>query len=109
MAASKATRLVYEKADYHRALRATDPPKVSRRGKSKCPGDLTPIEAQELLNLGYREGQLADGTPKAVFVRRGGIWYRAMVGNRNRYHGAPVDEFKVPPDAKRQADARWMR
>ncbi len=52
---------------------------------------------------------MPDGRPKAVFVKRGAMWYRAMCGGNGRYHGAPVDESRVPPKARNQAGARWIR
>lgn len=62
--------LVYEKvADYHVALRASDPPVVTSRGKSKCAGTIDPQLAQALLDNGYRVGRGADSCPRKVFAR----------------------------------------
>lgn len=101
-------QLRYSKVDYHKALRKGDPPKVSLRGKSKCDGGISLDEAQELLNVGYRHAKLPNGKPKAVFVKRMGLWYRALAGSDGTYHGSPVTDSKVPSKAKLQK-ARWIR
>ncbi|MBN2798411.1 MAG: hypothetical protein JXX28_04625 [Deltaproteobacteria bacterium] len=61
--------MTYEKiADYHIALRAGDPPRISRRGKSKCAASLNVAQAQALLEGGYRVPEGADD-PEHVYAK----------------------------------------
>jgi len=102
--------LQYEKvADYHVALRKGDPAKVSKRGKSTCAADLTIAEAQVMLDMGYRDDVLPSGHPQRVFAKHAGVWYRALPHGLGRYHGSPVAEQIVPPDARNVMQARWIR
>ncbi len=90
-------RIVYEKiADHHVALRAGDPPRISRRGKSKCAGSIDLRRAQELLETGHRVPEGAD-VPRHVFARHEGTWYQANRHGPRHYHGFPVPEHRVPP------------
>jgi hypothetical protein len=102
--------LQYEKvADYHVALRKGDPAKVSKRGKSTCAAELTLQVAQTMLDTGYRDDLLPSGYPQRVFARWAGVWYRALPHGPGRYHGSPVAEQIVPPDARKVMQARWVR
>jgi hypothetical protein len=109
MAARRLLPLQHEKIDYHVALRRGDPATVSQRGKSRCPADLLPAEAQEMLTVGYRDETLPSGYPKRVFAKRRGVWYRALAHAEGRYHGCPVAEQFVPPEARNTKQARWER
>lgn len=89
--------MTYEKiADYHIALRAGDPPRLSARGKSKCAASLDLIRAQALLEAGHPD-PADDAPPKHVYVQHEGVWYKAHQHMPGRYHGFPVPDHQVPP------------
>jgi len=95
--AKVATAMTYERiVDYHIALRAGDPPRISSRGKSKCAASLDLAMAQELLVTGHRVPEGADD-PRHVYAKHEGVWYQANRHGSKRYHGFPVPDQRVPP------------
>lgn len=98
-------KLTYEKvADYHLRLRQGEPATISARGKSRCDSEITLEVAQALLDDGYPHKTGGDGLPKQVFAQFKGVWYRALSHGRARYHGAPIEKRRVPPEALRRKE-----
>ncbi len=81
----------------------------SRRGKSLCPADLDIDEAQAMLETGFADDRLPSGNPRRIFAKRGEVWYRAQAHADGCYHGSPVTEQIVPPEARNTNPARWIR
>ena len=62
-----------------------------------------------MLRTGYCTDRMPSGFPMSIFAKRGEMWYRALPHAEGRYHGSPVTERLVPPDARSVKNARWVR
>jgi len=95
-------KVTYGGSPYHKKNVTFDGPPVHRPDASKCPEDVTPVQAQSWLQEAFDSGlyEPFEGRfPKWIYSYRNDGFYMARITNPTQglYHGHPCEAEDVPP------------